>query len=223
MGQQHLRLLYESRNAVWDVAGQTWVAETQPTGGGGGGTTDVNLLSVDSSLFTEGATTFASGELQIEANSRVGNPADPVATSDIYLGPATGTEAPLNSRLQRIAQNVTIGNVSLENIDSTTTKVKLTPASSTVSSIGNNTCITPTAGKKLRISYLSYNPIATVTCAFRFAAAGDLFLQNVMPAGSIVAKDFGDLRYIEGAINEALILNLSSAVSTVWNCFYVEV
>lgn len=220
MGQQHLRLLYESRNAVWDVAGQEWVAETQPSGGGGVAS-DVNLISIDPTLLPEGETTIAVSSYQLETNSRIGNASDTPAPTDAYAG--GGTEASVNARLQRIAQRVTIGNTSLASIDLTTTKVKLTPASGTASSNGNNTLITPAAGKKLRISYLSYNPATAVTCAFRFAAAGALFLQNVMPAGSIVAKDFGDLRYIEGAINEALILNLSSGVSTVWNCFYVEV
>jgi hypothetical protein len=79
-------------------------------------------------------------------------------------------------------------------------------------------------GKRLRIYYVSYNPSAAVTVAFRFGAAGALFLRNVIATGgSIVAKDFGDFRYLQGAINESLYLNLSAAVSTAWNVFYVEV
>lgn len=109
-------------------------------------------------------------------------------------------------------------------IDTSTAKVKLTAASGSVLGIGNNTLITPAAGKKLRISYLSYNPILAVECAFRFGAAGALFLRNnLTTAGAVIAKDMGDLRYLEGAVDEPLILNLSLAVATIWNAFYVEV
>jgi hypothetical protein len=88
---------------------------------------------------------------------------------------------------------------------------------------GNTTVVTPATGKKLHIGYLSYNPLTATQCAFRFGASGDLFLMNRVMATGIVAKDFGDLRYMEGGVNEALILNLGDAVSTLWNVFYVEV
>ena len=98
----------------------------------------------------------------------------------------------------------------------------LSKQSGSVSASGNNTLITPAAGKKLRTYYLAYNPSAAVEAAFRFGAAGGLFLRNdLTTAGSIVAKDFGDFRYVEGAVDEALILNLSLGVSTIWNAFYV--
>ena len=99
----------------------------------------------------------------------------------------------------------------------------LTAVSGQTSASGNTTLITPTTGKSLRLSYVSYNPASAVECAFRFGAAGDLFLRNSVVANGIVAKDFGDLRYVEGAVNEALVLNLSSSVTTTWNCFYTEV
>lgn len=100
----------------------------------------------------------------------------------------------------------------------------LTPVSGAASSSGNNTVLTPTSGHKLRLYYVAYNPSAACECAFRFGAAGPLFLRNnLTQAGSVVAKDFGDVRYLEGAIDESLILNLSGAVSTIWNAFYVEV
>jgi len=40
--------------------------------------------------------------------------------------------------------------------------------------------------------------------------------------GGVVGKDMGDLRYLEGDVDAPLILNLSAAVSTIWNAFYVE-
>ena len=117
-----------------------------------------------------------------------------------------------------VAGTVTATGSTLSNIDVNTAKIELTVISGSVAGSGNNTVLTPTAGKKLRISYLSYNPALAVECAWRFGAAGPLFIRNNMPAGGIVAKDFGDMRYLEGEINESLILNLSSAVTTIWNC-----
>jgi hypothetical protein len=101
---------------------------------------------------------------------------------------------------------------------------QLITASGTVSSSGNNTVVTPSSGKKIRVYYLSYNPSSPVTAAYRFGAAGNLFLQNnIVQGGSIVSKDFGDFRYAQGATDEVLILNLSAGVSTIWNCNYIEV
>lgn len=121
------------------------------------------------------------------------------------------------------AANQATGNTTLSAIDTNTAKLKLLTASGSVNGLGNNTCVTPTAGKKLRISYLSYNPALAVEAAWRFGATGSLFLRNSVVANSVVAKDFGDMRYLEGAVDEALILNLSLAVATIWNCLYVEV
>lgn len=101
---------------------------------------------------------------------------------------------------------------------------KVIAVSGSVSASGNNTCVTPTSGKKLRISYLAYNPSAAVEAAFRFTTGGALFLRNSLTvAGSVIAKDYGDFRYIEGGVNETLELNLSSGVATIWNANYVEV
>ena len=58
--------------------------------------------------------------------------------------------------------------------------------------------------------------------AFRFGATGTLWLRNNITANSVVAKDFGDFRFIQGAVDEVLILNLSLALATNWNVFYVE-
>lgn len=96
-------------------------------------------------------------------------------------------------------------------------------ASGQVNGGGNNTLLTPTAGKKLRIHYFSYNPLLAVEAAFRFGASGTLFLRNNVTANSIVAKEFGTNRGWEGAVDEALILNLSLGVSVNWNVVYSEV
>ena len=99
----------------------------------------------------------------------------------------------------------------------------LTPQSGQATASGNNTLITPTSGKALRIFYAAYNPLASVEAAFRFGAAGTLWLRNNLVANSVVSKDFGDLRYLQGAVDEALILNLSLAASVNWTVFYKEV
>lgn len=100
----------------------------------------------------------------------------------------------------------------------------LIPASGVASASGNTTLVTPTAGMRLRVYYVAYNPAAAVEAGFRFGASGTLFPRNTLTvAGSVIAKDFGNLSYWQGAINESLLLNLSSAVSTVWNVLYVEV
>lgn len=99
---------------------------------------------------------------------------------------------------------------------------QLTIASGQTAAAGNTTLVTPGAGNRLRISYVSYNPAAAVEAAFRFGAAGPLWLRNNITANSVVAKDFGDYRYLEGGADEALILNLSAAVATNWTCFYIE-
>lgn len=101
----------------------------------------------------------------------------------------------------------------------------LTPASGSVSASGNNTCVTPTSGKRLRVIYASYNNKGgAVEAAFRFGAAGTLWLRNALTvAGGVIAKDTGGFWCLEGAVDEALILNLDTAVEVIWNAFYVEV
>ena len=99
----------------------------------------------------------------------------------------------------------------------------LTPLSGQASSSGNTTLITPASGKALRVYYASYNPLLAVEAAFRFGAAGGLWLRNNLTANSVVAKDFGDFRYLQGAADEVLILNLSLAVAVNWNVLYKEV
>ena len=99
----------------------------------------------------------------------------------------------------------------------------LSYGSGQVNSLGNNTLITPAAGKKIRVYYFNYNPLLAVEAGFRFGAAGTLLLRANVTANSVIAKDYGDFRYVEGAVNEALILNLSLAVNVIWNAFYLEI
>ena len=61
--------------------------------------------------------------------------------------------------------------------------IALTQLSGSVSSQGNNTVVTPTSGKKVRLYYASYNPALSCECAWRFGAAGGLFLRNNLTTG----------------------------------------
>ena len=99
----------------------------------------------------------------------------------------------------------------------------LSIAAGTASGIGNTTIITPASGKRVRVYYVSYNPALAVEAGFRFGAAGTIWLKNNLVANSVIAKDFGDMRFIQGAVDEVLIINLSLAVNTNWTVFYVEV
>lgn len=109
-------------------------------------------------------------------------------------------------------------------VSSTSGRVgKLDVAAGEATASGNTTCVTPSAGKRLRIFYLTYNPTQAAVVAWRFGATGTLFLRNDLLANSVIAKDLGDLRYLEGAVDQPLILNLSAAVPTYWTVFYQEI
>lgn len=100
--------------------------------------------------------------------------------------------------------------------------VSLIPASGTVSSSGDNDLVTPTAGKAIRLYYVSYNPTAAPVTAFFKLGAKQFLLNLLAVANSIIMKDCGD-KYIQGNPDEKLKLNLNSAISTNWNAMYIEV
>ena len=107
-------------------------------------------------------------------------------------------------------------------LETNTAKIAMTPVSGSVSGTGNNAVLTPSSGKKLRLHYASYNPSLAVEAGFRFGAAGPLFLRNSVGAGAVIAKDFGDMRYLEGAVDESLFLNMVVGVACIWNAIYTE-
>lgn len=167
---------------------------------------DLNLIEIDHLFFIRSYLELLAGAAGLQGSGGI-NP------YGLQVSGFDGT----NPRFIRVDTN---GNLQIDII----TENKLTPISGIASSSGNNLLITPAASKKLRIAYLSYNPNASVEVAFRFGAGGVLFLRNnVAVANSIIAKDFGDTKYVEGAVNEALNLNLSSAVDTIWNALYTEI
>lgn len=142
------------------------------------------------------------------------NAKQPVLSSDTVNVTLTGMAT---------AANQSTANTSLSSILANTNLRSQSMTSGSVSGLGNNAVLTPSTGKKLRVSYLSYNPALAVEAAFRFGAGGTLILRNSVTANAVVAKDFGDMRYIEGAVDEPLYLNLSIGVATLWNALYTEV
>jgi hypothetical protein len=114
--------------------------------------------------------------------------------------------------------------VSLDGEQVAVAPAALLVASGSANQSGNNSVITPSAGKRIRLAYVSYNPSGAVEAAFRFGSSGTLFLRNnLVTGGSVIAKDFGDFRYVEGGVDQPLMLNLSAAVTTLWNALYTEV
>lgn len=98
----------------------------------------------------------------------------------------------------------------------------LTISAGQVTTSGNTQIVAPMSGAKVRVHYCSYNPTAAAEVGFRFGSAGTIFLRNNVTAGSVIAKDFGEMRHIEGAPDEALFLNQNVAVITNWTVFYTD-
>lgn len=209
----------------WDVNTLDWIRARQPV-------LEAGTVNIGSSMVVTGTVT-ATGPIT-DSQLRA---ADIKITLDGESVPVTGTfwpaTQPVSGTFWQTTQPVSAASLplptgaateaSLGTLNTNTVKVALTPASGSVSGTGNNTLITPASGKKLRIHYLSYNPTLAVEAAFRFGASGTLVLRNSVAAGAVVAKDFGDMRYWESAVDEPLVLNMVVGVSCIWNALYTEV
>lgn len=211
-----MALIVDRRGAetwVWDLDALDWVRAEQAGAASGGPSAIVEVSNFPATQAVSGPYTL--GVASADASVPVVIAGDNGPLNVVYDAEFTGQTDALNSVPVVIASDQTPLPVA---------PLQLSYASGSVSSSGNNTLITPTLGNKLRLYYASYNPSAAVEVAFRFGAAGTLFMRNnIVAGGSIVAKDLGDFRYLQGATNEALFLNLSGAVATIWNVFYVEV
>lgn len=91
-----------------------------------------------------------------------------------------------------------------------------TKKSPTATASGNNTLHTPAGGKKIRLYFFGYSAGANVTgvlAGLRFGAAGTIFDQQylVTPGQPHARNIQAGKRYVDGAVNEELILNLSGA------------
>lgn len=95
-----------------------------------------------------------------------------------------------------------------------------TKKTSSIASSGNNTIHTPAAGKKIRLYYFGYSAGATVvgiTAGIRFGAAGTVFDQQyLVAAGQPFGRNIqAGKRYVDGGVDEALVVNLSASAQTV--------
>lgn len=83
----------------------------------------------------------------------------------------------------------------------------------------------PNTGKRLRIHYLSYgSDVAPCEIYFLFddgVGTHYILKNNLVVAGSIIAKDFGDFHALEGGVNEGLIIFYSAGLPY-YTCFYTE-
>ena len=205
-------------NDVWDVDTLAWGRMRQPT------------LSTDTVAVTlAGAATAANQTTNNTALSNIltelQGKADlaetqPVSAASLPLPTGAATQATLANLLTELQAKADVSETQPISIVGTNSLIEI---SGQVNGQGNNTLVTPTSGKKLQMYYVAYNPLLAVEAAFRFGAAGQLFLRNNVTANSVVAKDFGASRHLEGAIDEPLILNLSLGVAVNWNAFYKEI
>lgn len=92
----------------------------------------------------------------------------------------------------------------------------LSPTATTASSSGDNTIFTPGGGQSSRVYYISLSAdgsnSADVTAIVKFGAGGSAKYKVSLKAGAIFARNIGaGKRYMQGAANEAVIVNLSAA------------
>lgn len=106
---------------------------------------------------------------------------------------------------------------------STDTQRLLDSFTGVISSSGDNLIRTPASGYRIRIKWLSVEPLAPVTFYFKWGTSGKIFYTfNIVTGGSIIMRDIKE-RFLQGLINELLYINLSAPVSTIWNLDLEEV
>lgn len=222
-------------NYVWDVGTLDWVAETQPgSGGGGGGDASAANQTTEIARLTE-----ISAVLGTQADGHADFIDDGTISSRLRT-----IELDLFNIQDAIQTNVSIAKLNGEAIDlgngtvgtgtqrvtvasNSTGQTKVIPSypvlwvSGSTAASGNTAVVTPASGKAVRVHYVSYNPSSDQNeIAFRFGAAGTKFLLNTVPASSIIAKDFGDAKYITGAVDEVFYFYQGFGASTNYNVFY---
>lgn len=233
-----------SENWVWDVDTLDWVQMTQPgTGGGGGGDasaanqiTEIDYLSLISSntgvvedavaaanpiggmLLARRRDTLTAAEVSADGDNIALNATSKGAlhvkhADTISVATPEGEPVEIFGTLLGISNTV--------NVDVTST-LSVSWVSGLISTSGG-ALVTPASGKKLRVYYVSYNPELVETELGLQFGSGTLFLYNKVQAGSIIAKDFGDTRYLQGGINESLNIYIGTFSNVYFNVFYTEV
>lgn len=103
-----------------------------------------------------------------------------------------------------------------------------TKKSVTASSSGNNTLHTPAGGKKIRLYFFGYsagNNVTGVLAGLKFTTGGTVFDQQyLVAAGQPYARNIqAGKRYIDGGVNEALVVNLDAAQTVYVNLELEEI
>lgn len=221
-------------------------------GGGGGGVdpvrihdgTDILLINTDGSALVDPKDRAArllgiiygdQGQLTQRATTKdlliqlrhAGTEIDPRAIQSLPALPAGNNnigDVDVVSLPALPAGTNNIGDVDVVTLPVDTYSAKSADASSS----GDNTIHTPAAGKKIRLYYLALSAnganSADVTTVVKFAAGGATKYKLSLKAGAIWARNIGaGRRYLEGAANEALIVNLSAAQTVHASLEYEEI
>lgn len=102
-----------------------------------------------------------------------------------------------------------------------------TAVASTISSSGNNTVLTPSSGKAIRLHYVclsaSTDNTSPVTASVKFNGGSTLYKVSLY-GGSMFARNIGaGNRYLQGSTNQTLVVDLSTAQSIHVNVEYEEI
>jgi len=100
-------------------------------------------------------------------------------------------------------------------------------SSGSVSVSGDNTIRTPTGGKSTQLYYYMLNAspanAGNLTVTLRFSSGSPITTIGMVP-GSVLARNIGAGKYyIQGAINDTLIINISGTGTVNWAIEYLEV
>jgi len=91
---------------------------------------------------------------------------------------------------------------------------KATPATLNATASGNTAIVTPTSGKAIRVYYIHFSNRDTVNASprvgLRFTTTGTIYFSSTLAATGMINANLLP-HYWEGAVNEALYVNLSAA------------
>ncbi len=112
-------------------------------------------------------------------------------------------------------------------VESSVAQADLPKMTATCGSAGDNTVHTPAAGKKIRLLFFGYSAganVAGVLVGLRFGAGTVFDRQYLIAPGQPYARNVkaGD-GYVEGGVDEPLVVNLDAAQTVYVNIEYEEV
>ena len=165
--------------------------------------------------LTNGSTFYdAEGSL---AQNQIRNTADTDWTNEPFARTVTSEQLPTqlstNGNLKTsIQEALPSGSNEIGKIQLTDVSKTCSPWSVTATGNGDNTVKTPAAGKKLRIKLLDVwnNGVSDATVYLKFSAAGTARFKKILASKTGFALNLVGCNW-EGAVNEAVIINLGSA------------